>query len=264
MSRFLGVTAHELRMAWRRRGYRVAYGVLLTFYTVLLFAPPPLGERIQGEVIAPGDVWSVGGRFLLALNVFFPVVVGILTADRVRRDVRGPLRELQRSTDLGRGSYVLGKFTGALVAAIQPIFAWTLVVGAAMTAIGTTPPRFLLVLPVACLAITLPAFAFVVAFSLACPLVLPVPAYQILFTGYWFWANFVPPQLFPTLNGTLLTPSGIYVLQGFFAGHTVKGSHEALRYTSQDALLNLGVLAACVAVALLALERFLARQERLA
>ncbi len=264
MSRFIGLFRHELGMALRRRGAWVAYGSLLAFYTVLLFAPPPLGERVQGEVIAVSEVWSVAGRFMAALNVFLPVAVGLLSADRVVRDSRLGVRELQQSTPLATTTYVLAKYAGALAAALLPVLVWATLVALTMTALGHAPAGLLAAIPVAFLAITVPAFAFVVAFSLACPLVMPLAVYQILFTGYWFWANFVPPQLFPTLNGTLLTPSGVFALHGFFGGHAARNGHGPPLHTATEAVLNLGVLGLLIASVLLVLERHLERQARLA
>ena len=58
---------------------------------------------------------------------------------------------------------------------------------------------------------------------------------------------------FPTLNGTLLTPSGIFAMQAFFG---------ARQYTPADAILNLAVLGLCIAAVLLLLERFLQREGR--
>ena len=73
-------------MSLRRKGLWIAYGLLFVFHTVILLAPPPVGEMVKGEVVTQRDVWKVAGQFLLACNVFFPVVAGILSADRVRRD----------------------------------------------------------------------------------------------------------------------------------------------------------------------------------
>jgi hypothetical protein len=135
-------------------------------------------------------------------------------------------------------------------------------IGVAMAVLGRSDAAILLALPAAFLAITVPAFAFVVAFSLACPMVMPLPVYQILFVGYWFWANFIPPALFPTLNGTLLTPSGIFALQGFFGGPASLGVQGAVRYTPAQALLNLGVLGSCIVAILVLLGLHLRRQAR--
>jgi hypothetical protein len=129
-----------------------------------------------------------------------------------------------------------------------------------MTVIGRAHGSMLYAVPVAFLAITVPAFAFVVAFSLACPMVMPLSIYQILFTGYWFWANFIPPKLFPTLNGTLLTPSGMFAQQVFFGGHlSLKG---AVHHTPADAVANLAVLGLCSAAALFLLDRYLGHLAR--
>jgi len=262
MQRFLGIFRHELSMALRRKGLWIAYGLLFLFHTVLLFSPPPLGEMVKGEVISRSEAWSVAGRFLVAVNVFFPVVAGILSADRMRRDIRLGLRELQESTLLSRPVYVLAKYLAALASCLLPLFLWVMAIPAVMIAMGHATVDILLAVPVAFLAITVPAFAFVVAFSLACPMVMPPSVYQILFTGYWFWANFIPPKLFPTLNGTLLTPSGIFVLQAFFGVPASPASQGAGQYTPADALLNLAVLGLCIASVLLLLERFLKRQAR--
>lgn len=247
-------------MSLRRKGLWIAYGLLFVFHTVLLFSPPPIGEMVEGEVIARGEVWQVAGRFLLACNVFFPVVAGILSADRVRRDFRLGLRELQDSTPLSRHVYVLAKYLGSLASSLFPLFLWVMGIAAFMALIGRAHGSMLYAVPVAFLAITVPAFALVVAFSLACPMVMPLSIYQILFTGYWFWANFIPPQLFPTLNGTLLTPSGMFAQQGFFGGQVSLAG--AVRYTPADAVANLAVLGLCSATVLFLLDHYLGHRAR--
>ena len=262
MRSFFGILRHEISMSLRRKGLWIAYGLLFVFHTVVLFTPPPIGEMVQGEVIAKGEVWHVAGRFLLACNVFFPVVAGILSADRVRRDFRLGLRELQDSTPLSRHVYVLAKYLGALAAFLLPLFLWVMGIAAFMAFIGRAHGSMLMAVPVAFLAITVPAFAFVVAFSLACPLVMPLSIYQILFTGYWFWANFIPPQLFPTLNGTLLTPSGIFAQQGFFGGEVSQALTGGLQSTPAGAAANLVVLGLCSAAVLFLLDVYLGRLAR--
>jgi len=262
MGSFSGILRHEIGMSLRRKGLWIAYGLLFVFYTVLLFSPPPVGELVEGEVIARREVWQVAGRFLLACNVFFPLVAGILSADRVRRDFRLGLRELQDSTALRRHVYVLAKYLGALASSLLPVFLWVMAIAAAMTVLGRAHASMLVAVPVAFLAITVPAFAFVVAFSLACPLVMPLSIYQILFTGYWFWANFIPPQLFPTLNGTLLTPGGMFAQQGFFGGPAGQALAGAAHATPATAMANLAVLGLCSAAALFLLDRHLGHLAR--
>ena len=262
MSSFAGILRHEISMSLRRKGLWIAYGLLFVFHTVLLFSPPPIGEMVKGEVIARKDVWHVAGRFLLACNVFFPVVAGILSADRVRRDFRLGLRELQDSTPLSRHVYVLAKYLGALASSLFPLFLWVMGIAAVLTLVGRAHASMLYAVPVAFLAITVPAFAFVVAFSLACPMVMPLSIYQILFTGYWFWANFIPPKLFPTLNGTLLTPSGMFAQEGFFGGPASRAFEGAVQHTSADAVANLAVLGLCSSAVLFLLDLYLGQRAR--
>jgi ABC-2 type transport system permease protein len=262
MRSFAGILHHEISMSLRRKGLWVAYGLLFVFHTVLLFTPPPIGEMVKGEVIERREVWQVAGRFLLACNVFFPVVAGILSADRVRRDFRLGLRELQDSTPLSRHVYVLAKYLGSLASSLIPLFLWVMGIAALLTVLGRAHGSMLVAVPVAFLAITVPAFAFVVAFSLACPMVMPLSIYQILFTGYWFWANFIPPQLFPTLNGTLLTPSGMFAQQGFFGGEISRAFQGAVRHTPAGAVANLAVLGLCSAAVLFLLDRYLGHLAR--
>jgi len=250
-----GLILHELGMSLRRPGLWIAYALLFAFHTVVLFAPPPVGEWVKGEMITPAMVWPAAGRFLAALNVFFPLIAGILTADRLQRDVRLGMRELQESTPLSPAAYVTAKYAGVLASVLIPLLAWAAAIAVLMAAIGHAPWSFVPATLLAFLAITVPAFAFVVAFSIACPAVLPLPVYQVLFTGYWFWANFVPPQLFPTLNGTLVTPSGMFVS----AWMKTPSAEAAL-----DAALNVGALAVCSVTVLALLTAALRRRARLA
>lgn len=262
MRSFPGILRHEIGMSLRRKGLWIAYGLLFAFHTVLLLAPPPIGERVEGEVIAQSAVWPVAGRFLLACNVFFPVVAGILSTDRVRRDFRLGVRELQESTPASRHAYVFAKYLGSLASSLLPLFLWAMGIAALLALVGRAHGSLLYAVPAAFLAITVPAFAFVVAFSLACPMVMPPSIYQILFTGYWFWANFIPPRLFPTLNGTLLTPSGIFAQQGFFGGQVSEALKGTSRYTAADAVANLAVLGLCSAAVLLLLDGYLGLRAR--
>ncbi len=122
-------------------------------------------------------------------------------------------------------------------------------------------PVFLLAELVTFLIIVAPSFAFVVAFSLACPLIMPLRVYQILFTGYWFWGNFLNDKIVPTISDTLLNASGVYALQGFFQGQAFNPSGQ-MPYTPLDAWLNILVLGLCAASALFTLDRYLAWQSK--
>ncbi len=143
------------------------------------------------------------------------------------------------------------------------MFITVLLMGVISTAAGLVPVQMLWPLLLAFLSIAVPSHAFVVAFSLACPLIMPLRVYQVLFTGYWFWGNMLSPQAFPTISDTLLNAVGQYPLQAFFnvvtdSTHAV----EADAFTRAEAWLNLLVLAVCAALALIVTGMYLNRKAR--
>ena len=167
--------------------------------------------------------------------------------------------ELLSSTALTNRDYLAGKYFGVLASLLLPVFLFQIVLRVYTLFLGV--PVILLGMTVVCFfVITVPAYAFVTAFSLACPLVLPIRVYQVLFTGYWFWGNFLSPNVFPTLSGTLLQPGGKVAMEGLF--NATFGGKSA--YGTVDVLLNFAILAICIIAALLAANQFLTRRSRLA
>jgi ABC-2 type transport system permease protein len=257
MPQFFGVVRHEFAMSIRRKGVWIAYSLVFLFFGISLFTPSQQGPT---NVFSGDLVWQEAGGTVYLFNMLMPLVGGILAADRMQRDVHLGVRELQTSTPLSRLTYILGKYVGVLLSLLLPLLVGVIAIAAIAIASGQTSPVFIGAILVAFLSIAVPSFAFVVAFSLACPLVLPLRVYQILFTGYWFWGNFLNDQVFPTVSGTLLNSSGIYALQGFFQG-TISRTQEAL-HTPLEAWLNILVLSLCAAIALFTLERYLAWQAQ--
>lgn len=256
-STLFGVAHYEYRMAIRRWGMWVAYAVGALPYIINALIEPAQEPTLP--------VWQFAGSVAITLNLWMPVLGGIVMADRLPRDRKLGVCELLASTPLRRRTYVLGKYVGVVLAALTPVLASSLLLAVIATLRGTSleaaPERLATLagaLLAAFLAINVPAYLFVGAFSLACPAVLPVRVYQVLFTGYWFWGNFINPKALPTLNGTLLTPKGGFVASAFFhlGREMFVGAHTAV-----EAVLNLAVLGACAAAALLALERYLAYQQ---
>jgi ABC-2 type transport system permease protein len=258
MAQFLGFFRHEFNMSIRRPGLWIAYILLFAFYSILWFTPSS-GDEL--ETISRANLWQYAGRFMLMFNLFLPLVGGILAADRMQRDFRLGVRELQDSAPFHRWVYILGKYFGVLYSLLVPVFLWIVGFTVAMILTGNAPPEMLYGLPVAFLAMTVPAFAFVTAFSLACPLIMPLRVYQILFTGYWFWGNFLNPEAFPTISETYLEAAGKHVYEGFFGGYPVS-MNLPLQYNSMDASLNLLVLTVCVIAVLFVLNRYLRWQSQ--
>ncbi len=259
MTRFLGLTRHEFAMSVRRPGFWIAYVLLGAFYVVSILAPSMNGPE---DAIQPDQVWPQAGHTVFMFNIFLPLLAGILTADRMPRDVSTGMRELQRSAPLTERAYILAKYAGVLLSVLLPMFLLVFVTGALLVAIGLAPLGFLWPLGLAFLSIAVPSHAFVVAFSLALPMVLPLRIYQVLFTGYWFWGNLLSPQAFPTISDTVLNAAGQYPLQAFFdmyldSTHKVTGG-----FTPPQAILNLAVLACSIIIVLTVLDGYLRWQQR--
>jgi ABC-type transport system involved in multi-copper enzyme maturation permease subunit len=251
MSQLLGVIRHEFSMSIRRTGLWIAYLIVCVFFSVSLFTPSDTGPT---DVFSSNPPWQEAGETVYLFNMLMPLIGGILAADRMQRDVRLGLRELQTSTPIKRPTYILGKYFGVLLSELTPMFLWVVALGVLATVTGQTSPAIIGGILVAFVAIAVPSFAFVVAFSLACPLIMPVRVYQILFTGYWFWGNFLNAKVFPSVSDTLLNASGIYASQGFFRG-TISRTEETL-YTPTEAWANILVLSLCAAIVLFTLDRY--------
>jgi ABC-2 type transport system permease protein len=261
MSQFLGLVRYEYSMSTRRWSMWLAFGLISLLYvtrallevqTILL----PITDR---------SLWEYAGRMAFTLNLFMPVAGGILAADRIARDIRLGVAELQQSTPVHRWSFVLGKYFGVLLSLLTPQFLIALSLSGLMVLCGMPSMLMLYAMP-AFLAIVVPAYAFITIFSLAFPLIMPLRVYQVLFSGYWLWGNFLDPRVFPTISNTLLASAGQYAYEGFFGGavRTSSAGHSVAHHTALDAMLNMLVLLTCIMAAMIALERFLAWRARVA
>ncbi len=257
MRQFFAITRYEFNMSFRRAGFWIAYILLGLFYVVTILAPSRDGSS---DIIPPSRIWLEASSLVFMFNIFLPLLAGILTADRMQRDFRGGIHELQQSTPLSRSAYILAKFLWNLLSVLVPFFLITLVDGLVLILKGSAPVEFLWPLFLAFLAIAVPAHAFVVAFSLACPLVIPLRIYQVLFTGYWFWGNLLSPRAFPTISDTVLNAVGQYPLQAYFGVVTDSTYKVTAAYTPIQAVLNLVVLAACMVAVLAVAGMYLRRQ----
>jgi len=260
VSQFFDITHQEFNMSIRRPGMWIAYGLLFLFYGVAVISPSLTGSN---DMLFGDQVRQEAGSLVLTLNVFMPLLAGILSADRIQRDFRSGVRELQNSTPMRITVYILAKYLGVLLSVLLPMFCWTIIFALVMVASEQVPPVFIGYALLAFLTMGIPAHAFVVAFSLACPLIMPLRVYQVLFTGYWFWGNFLSPAVFPTISDTLLNAAGIYSLQAFFGVYFSSPSEAAPALTTTvQALLNILVLTACIVAALFTLNRYLHWQAR--
>lgn len=258
MFQLLGVIQHEFNMSVRRKGLWTAYGFIFLFF--ILGLNTTSGDGLT-DLLAGRPPLLEAAEMVYNFNVILPLIAGILAADRMQRDIRLNLRELQLSSPLKRWQYILGKYLAVLLSALLAALTCVLLYGLIVLVIMQSNPIFLLAELVTFTVIVVPSFAFVIAFSLACPLVMPLRVYQVLFTGYWFWGNFLNNKLVPTISDTLLNASGVYALQGIFGGSAFNPNGQTPP-TSLEAWLNILVLGLCAATALFTLNQYLGWQAK--
>jgi ABC-2 type transport system permease protein len=238
VSPFGGVVRYTYRMQIRRRSVWI---VLIGLGSLTLLA-----ERGTVHYASAHDaavLWAIG------VNTILPLAFGILLADRLPRDETLHVTALLTGAPISRRLHLLGTYVGTALATMTPIL---LIFGAGFAVMyAMWQQASLLPLTLAAfLTINLPGLLFVAAFSLAVPLFMPVPVYQVLFTGYWFWGNLLQPNVFgiPTLSDTLLTPLGDQRASYFFGiGISANGP------TRPDPMLGIAsivLLALCATLAL--------------
>jgi len=257
MTQFIGVFRHEFNMSIRRKGLWIGNAIVIGLFVAAMLSPQKTGPD---GFFSGNPPLQETGNMVYMFNMLIPLVAGILSSDRLQRDYRLGIRELQSSTAIKSGVYLAGKYFGSVISTLVPFFVTVVFLGLYAVFSGRAPIEVLEWVLLAFITIAIPTFVFVVAFSLVCPLFLPVRVYQILFTGYWFWGNFLNEKVFPTISGTILNSSGIYSLQGFFNG-TISRTGESL-HTPIEALLNITVLFICAAIVLYSGYQYIAWQNR--
>ncbi len=253
MKTLLGVARYEYRMSIMRVGVLIIFLMFTCFYSYIMLS----GEATLVEGNTPAEMWGSAAQLAFSMNIFFPVMAGIMASDRAVRDRKLGARELLRVTRLRNSGYILGKYLGVSLSIITLQLSLIVLFGLEGMIFQGTGIVFIGMLVLASLVINLPGLLFVTAFSLACPLVIPLRVYQILFTGYWYWGNFLNPEFIPTIAGTLLNASGKYALAAFF-----NTSLGVITATPLEAYLNLAVLLGCAAIALSGMGLILIYKER--
>lgn len=254
---FSGVTRYEYRMQIRRRSLWIACAIFALLIGAIVFGND--SSSIYKAIIHPATVplneaivyWTT------AINYLFPIIVGIMIADRLPRDRRTRVQELLTAAPGSLSARLFGKYVGSTLAALTPI----LVIFAVGTGYILFQTHNLMTIPLmlgAFASVILPGILFISAFSLACPVILWVPLYQFLFIGYWFWGNLFPPgRGIPTLSNTLLLPIGGNAEVAFFG---VAGS-QVQQATVSQGVASIALLVG-IAVLVLVILRFILRWQQ--
>ena len=252
MSFLSGVVRYEYKMSIQRTGLLVIFALFTLYFLITTLTSR---EELLAGAAVDGNLWLTAS-FVMSINLFIPVVCGILASDRIVRDEKLNMRELLRTTRLTNQQYVLGKYLGVTLSEITCILLMALLIGISFFLIGL-PAQVIPMCLLVSLAVNVPAVLFVNAFSVMFPSLMPVRIYQILFTGYWYWGNYLNAEKFFSISDTILNVAGFYPLEGYWG--IVSGGPRG--YTPSDALLNLLVIIVLAAAALFIEERSISSRE---
>lgn len=225
---------------------------------VVLIAAAAAGP---GRLSAHASLGDLTASWAVTFNLFAPLGVGILLADRGRRDSRLGLDDLLDAAPAGCGPRWWGKALGAGAATVTPILCCWMVL-----LLDLARSHGLAVVPVGLLAfaaVALPGLCFVAACSLAIPLLIGPTLYRAGFIGYWFWGNLLNTKRLPipTVAGTPFEAIGEYASGGWFAGKTFEAPNRGIHPDSVLAAVNVAFLVAA-AVVVLAVTHFVLTRRR--
>lgn len=243
----------ELLMQWRRWGLWLAFAATLAIMSLLFISN---AANITYAPRANGPYRTLDEFINLYLFVtvrysatLMAIIAALLVADRMVRDKRLGMAELQRATSEGYPLYVLGKFIGNFVAMLVPAFVVLMSCGIALVALGF-PLQMLQSLALAFVLVFIPAFAVVIALTLLLASMVPQRVVQIGFPLFWLYST-ESPLGWHTLNDTIFNPVGRYIYPVFFPALWDK-VHPSM-YTFQLAMLNITLLLATALASLLLL-----------
>ncbi len=246
----------EIAMQWRRWGFWVAFAcatgllLLLTIQaaTYLLHLPSNSIYVQQHYTLEDLDNLMVYDTGIYG-SIFFGFIVALLVVDRVGRDRRLGMFELQRATPLGYASYVLGKFLGNYVAVLVPTFLVYLLCALISLVLGW-PPMLPLKLMQAFVLVFVPSSLAAVGLTLWLSSFLPLRVVQVGFSLLWLYFNTGLGRY--GFGASIFNPGGLYVYPVFFPITTpLRTVYPNFKTSMQLALLNIAALLLIAIVALL-------------
>jgi hypothetical protein len=212
-----GALRYEFLMQFRRPSIWLVLILVsmlgFALWLPLLNAHPVSSAQPESPQVAPFVTLMYLAQFA---GWFLPLGCGLVLADRLTRDKKLRVDEILDTLPGSLGARLLGKYLGSILATLVPAFL-IYMIGVGYVLAKFHDPHSLLLGLEAFAAIPLPGIFFAAGFSIALPVFLKVPVYQILFIVYWFWANLMSPRFnIPSPVGTMLNATGPWAQEAFF------------------------------------------------
>jgi hypothetical protein len=182
-------------------------------------------------------------------SLFLGLVIALLVVDRVSRDQRLGMDELQRATPQGDLNYLLGKFLGNTVALFVPVLLIYLLCALVMFVIGWPPVLFVKSLQAFGL-VFIPSSLAALGVTLLLSSFHPLRLVQVGFSLLWLYFN----TGFGVygFGGSIVNPGGLYVYPVFFPlSRPLPTIYPHFQTSMHLALLNIAVLLLIAVVSLL-------------
>lgn len=259
----------EIVMQWRRWGLWLAFGcvtallLLITVPSAVYLLHPPPTSLYARQHYTPAELDNLMTFSTTEYAaIFWGLVAALLVVDRLGRDQRLGMVEVQRATPQGPARYLSGKFFGNYLAVLIPSLLSYLLCALITLPLGW-PVELLLKFLLAFLLVFLPASLAAVGLALLLASVLPLRVVQVGFSLLWIELSIGPG--WHTLVFTPFNPGGLYVYPVFFPTPPMQYAEPHFHTSLSMALLNIAVLVLTAIVALvltygsLAFQRY--RQE---
>jgi ABC-type transport system involved in multi-copper enzyme maturation permease subunit len=259
MPETVAVFRYEYLMQIRRWGLWIGLFLTCGLFLFLLLQTAGNPRAVPSEYTT--QPWALATLLIEEFTLFAPIAAGILAADRFPRDRQMGMSELINSSLPSRLPLVLGKYAGSLLAMLTPPII-LLLLSLVYLVVYFHQPAVFLTAPVVLLAVALPSWLFVVAWSLAFPLIMPLRLYQVLFAGFWMWAVAVPPTDLPTINQSILSVDGQYAHFAFFINDPIEAHYLRPPATVGLAVVNMALIVGLSVVALALIPVVLRWQEQ--
>ena len=255
MKEFFGVIKYEFLMSIKRKSMLIIALLFVIFFIANSFN---VDQAIILEDANKEAYLYTAGQSVFFLNLFFPVFVGISAADRAIRDKKNGVKEIINATKITNQTHLFGKYIGVVLSYIIIESVIVLISSLQFIIFQSFPLIYMVYAFTALLMMGFPALFFVIGFSLVCPFFMPIRIYQILFTGYWYWGNYINPEAIPSISHTILNASGRFTLYKYFE----RSAPAMMNNNDPNAILNIVVLIALGFLVVFAMSQFQNKQNQ--